>query len=150
MSSDGIEIQFGVCSIQTLSACFLANNIADKRKELHIYLRKYDLNRCLRSWGFRSTSAILSSRTTCWYDLWILLLIFQAGNLLIDYQELIQRTSEQYDEARIVVVASHAHAMYKPAQPDKIDFEGLRTEGSKTIQTLAEVQASLQRSVLAP
>ncbi|EED13524.1 carbonyl reductase, putative [Talaromyces stipitatus ATCC 10500] len=59
--------------------------------------------------------------------------------------DLIQRTSEQYDEARIVVVASHAHVMYKPVQPDKIDFEGLRTEGSKTIQSLAEVQASLQR-----
>lgn len=53
-------------------------------------------------------------------------------------------------EARIVVVASHAHAMYKPVQPDKIDFEGLRTEISKTIQSLAEVQASLQRSVLVP
>ncbi|KUL85572.1 hypothetical protein ZTR_08057 [Talaromyces verruculosus] len=58
---------------------------------------------------------------------------------------LIQCTSEQYDEARIVVVASHAHAVYNPVQPDKIDFEGLRTEGSKTIQSLADVQASLQR-----
>ena len=75
----------------------------------------------------------------------MLILVFQAFNLLIDYQGLIQRTSEQYDEARIVVVASHAHAMYNSVQPDKIDFEGLRTEGSKTIQSLADVQASLQR-----
>ncbi|CAI7664005.1 unnamed protein product [Penicillium pancosmium] len=58
---------------------------------------------------------------------------------------LIQYTSEVFDEARIVIVASHAHAMYKPVLPDKIDFEGLRTEGPKTMKSLAEVQASLQR-----
>lgn len=51
-----------------------------------------------------------------------------------------------YNEARVVVVASHAHAMYKPTPPNTIDFEGLKTEGSKTIQSMAEVQASLQRS----
>ncbi|KAH6898188.1 putative carbonyl reductase [Thelonectria olida] len=58
---------------------------------------------------------------------------------------LIQRTSKVFGEARIVVVASHAHAMYKPTSSDKLDFEGLRTEGTKTIGNLAELQASLQR-----
>ncbi|KAH8690036.1 putative carbonyl reductase [Talaromyces proteolyticus] len=58
---------------------------------------------------------------------------------------LIQYTSEAFGEARIVIVSSHAHAMYKPVLPEKIDFEGLRMEGSKTIQSFAQVQASLQR-----
>jgi retinol dehydrogenase-12 len=35
--------------------------------------------------------------------------------------------------------------MYKPASSDKLDFEGLRIEGTKTIENLADVQASLQR-----
>ncbi|KAF3392114.1 hypothetical protein DPV78_010759 [Talaromyces pinophilus] len=110
LSSDGIEIQFGVCTMQTLTACYLANDNADK------LLRPF----CLHVQP-------------------------PAFDVLIDYQGLIQRTSEQYNEARIVVVASHAHAMYNPVQPDKIDFEGLRTEGSKRIRSLADVQASLQR-----
>ncbi|KAJ6093931.1 carbonyl reductase [Penicillium canescens] len=59
--------------------------------------------------------------------------------------DLIRHTSEAFGEARIVIVSSHAHAMYKPVVPDKIDFEGLRTEGPKTINSLADVQASLQR-----
>ncbi|KGO49335.1 hypothetical protein PEX2_052220 [Penicillium expansum] len=58
---------------------------------------------------------------------------------------LIQYTSEAFGEARVVIVASHAHAMYKPVLPNKIDFEGLRTEGQQTIKSLADVQASLQR-----
>lgn len=41
LSSDGIEIQFGVCTLQPLSACYLADNIADKRKGLHICLCSY-------------------------------------------------------------------------------------------------------------
>lgn len=58
---------------------------------------------------------------------------------------LIQHTSEAFGEARVVIVASHAHAMYKSVPPDKIDFEGLKTEGSQTIESLVDVQASLQR-----
>lgn len=52
-----------------------------------------------------------------------------------------------FGEARIVIVASHAHAMYKPISKGKIDFESLGMEGSKTIENFAEVQASLQRLV---
>ncbi|KAF7538208.1 hypothetical protein G7Z17_g12692 [Cylindrodendrum hubeiense] len=59
--------------------------------------------------------------------------------------DLIQHTSEKFGEARIVIVASHAHAMYKPVTSNKIDFAGLRTEGSKTLESFSEVQASLQR-----
>ncbi|KAJ6001308.1 carbonyl reductase [Penicillium canescens] len=62
--------------------------------------------------------------------------------------DLIQYTSEAFGEARIVIVSSHAHAMYKPVVPDKIDFEGLWKEGPKTINSLADVQASLQRYAL--
>ncbi|KAK5991694.1 Short-chain dehydrogenase/reductase eriB [Cladobotryum mycophilum] len=58
---------------------------------------------------------------------------------------LIQSTSKSFNEARIVIVSSHAHARYEPTHPDKIDFENLRIEGSKTIESLAEVQAGLQR-----
>jgi hypothetical protein len=48
----------------------------------------------------------------------------------------------------MVIVAWHAHAMYESVSPDKIDFEGPRTEGSKSMNSIADVQASLQRSVL--
>ncbi|KAG2019428.1 hypothetical protein GB937_004973 [Aspergillus fischeri] len=67
------------------------------------------------------------------------------ANAALAVVNLIQHTSEAFGEARIVIVASHAHAMYKPVLPAKIDFEGLRTEGPKTIKSLADVQASLQR-----
>lgn len=60
-------------------------------------------------------------------------------------QSLIQATSKMFGEARIVIVASHAHSMYKPTGPDKIDFENLTTQGLKSIETIAEVQAGLQR-----
>ncbi|KAJ2978597.1 hypothetical protein NQ176_g3726 [Zarea fungicola] len=58
---------------------------------------------------------------------------------------LIQATSETFGEARIVIVASHAHSMYQPAGPDKIDYENIKTEGAASIDNFAEVKASLQR-----
>ncbi|KAH8654352.1 putative carbonyl reductase [Ilyonectria robusta] len=69
------------------------------------------------------------------------------GHFVIVYSllSLIQHTAQMFGEARIVIVASHAHAMYKPISKGKIDFESLGMEGSKTIENFAEVQASLQR-----
>ncbi|KAH7000737.1 putative carbonyl reductase [Ilyonectria destructans] len=64
---------------------------------------------------------------------------------LMQTNSLIQHTAQTFGEARIVIVASHAHAMYKPISKGKIDFESLGIEGSKTIENFAEVQASLQR-----
>ncbi|KAH7150694.1 hypothetical protein DER46DRAFT_664655 [Fusarium sp. MPI-SDFR-AT-0072] len=59
--------------------------------------------------------------------------------------DLIKETSKRYGNARVVVVASHAHAMYKAVPGDIIDFEDLRIERVTTLQTVADVQASLQR-----
>ncbi|KAF2015996.1 putative carbonyl reductase [Aaosphaeria arxii CBS 175.79] len=59
--------------------------------------------------------------------------------------DLIKQTSKQFSDARIVVVASHAHAMYKPVPGMIIDFDSLGVEGLSSIRTTADVQASLQR-----
>ncbi|KAH7007662.1 putative carbonyl reductase [Ilyonectria destructans] len=71
------------------------------------------------------------------------------GHFVFTYylQDLIRHTSEVFGEARIVIVASHTHSMYRPISSNKIDFEGHKAEGSKAIENLAEVQASLQSLV---
>jgi hypothetical protein len=65
-------------------------------------------------------------------------------------QEIIKTTSVQFGEARIVVVASHAHAMYRPSHPDIIPFGDLEKEGFKKLESFQDVQAGLQRSVAYP
>jgi F420-0:gamma-glutamyl ligase len=60
-------------------------------------------------------------------------------------QDLIKETSKRFGDARIVVVASHAHRMYKAVPGDIIDFKDLRVERLASLQTIADVQASLQR-----
>lgn len=45
------------------------------------------------------------------------------------------------------MVASHAHAMYKPSSSDIIDFKDLKVEGVKELKSFGDVQ-SLQRLVL--
>ncbi|KAH7130114.1 putative carbonyl reductase [Dendryphion nanum] len=59
--------------------------------------------------------------------------------------DLMKQTSNQFGDVRVVVVASHAHAMYKPIPGVIIDFESLRVAGLTSLRTLADVQASLQR-----
>ncbi|EXK23977.1 hypothetical protein FOXG_15066 [Fusarium oxysporum f. sp. lycopersici 4287] len=59
--------------------------------------------------------------------------------------DLIKETSKRFGDARIVVVASHAHRMYKAVPGDIIDFKDLRVERLASLQTIADVQASLQR-----
>ncbi|KAH7066471.1 putative carbonyl reductase [Paraphoma chrysanthemicola] len=59
--------------------------------------------------------------------------------------DLIKQTSKQFGDTRVVVVASHAHTMYRPVPGDIIDFESLRVEGLSSLRTMTEVQASLQR-----
>jgi hypothetical protein len=63
-------------------------------------------------------------------------------------QDLIKQTSKQFGDTRVVVVASHAHTMYRPIPGDMIDFESLRVEGLSSLRTMTDVQASLQRYVL--
>ncbi|KAH7363546.1 putative carbonyl reductase [Plectosphaerella cucumerina] len=59
--------------------------------------------------------------------------------------DLVKETSIKVGDARIVVVASHAHAMYKPVPGSIIDFDGLRVEGPTSLRSIADVQAGLQR-----
>ncbi|KAH7359455.1 putative carbonyl reductase [Plectosphaerella cucumerina] len=59
--------------------------------------------------------------------------------------DLIKETSKNVGDARIVVVASHAHAMYKPIPGSIIDFDGLGVEGPDRLRSMADVQASFQR-----
>jgi hypothetical protein len=58
-------------------------------------------------------------------------------------QDLIKETSKHFGDASVVVVASHVHAMYKPVLGYIIDFKDLRVEGVTSLQTVADVQASL-------
>ncbi|QKD57231.1 uncharacterized protein FOBCDRAFT_139704 [Fusarium oxysporum Fo47] len=59
--------------------------------------------------------------------------------------DLIKETSKRFGDARVVVVTSHAHTMYKAVPGDIIDFKDLRVERLASLQTIADVQASLQR-----
>ncbi|KAM5527557.1 short-chain dehydrogenase reductase, partial [Fusarium oxysporum f. sp. phaseoli] len=59
--------------------------------------------------------------------------------------DLIKETSKRFGDARVVVVTSHAHTMYKAVPGDIIDFKDLRVQRLASLQTIADVQASLQR-----
>ncbi|EGU84482.1 hypothetical protein FOXB_05003, partial [Fusarium oxysporum f. sp. conglutinans Fo5176] len=59
--------------------------------------------------------------------------------------DLIKETSKRFGDATGVVVTSHAHTMYKAVPGDIIDFKDLRVERLASLQTIADVQASLQR-----
>ncbi|PVH76530.1 putative carbonyl reductase [Cadophora sp. DSE1049] len=55
---------------------------------------------------------------------------------------LIQKTSIQHKEARIVIVASHAHTMYTPTS---IDFDDLAIAKENDMTHFQDIPASLQR-----
>lgn len=144
LSKNGIEIQFAV-------------SIALARTRL-LPVTKTQLDQCEMMHVFRAmynySIAFIHSAPwpLCIYNRspGTNLLVSLLVPMLISLQPLVQHTAEAVGEARIVIVASHAHAMYTPTSPDKIDFEGLGTGGSETIDSLSEVQASLQRLVKRP
>ncbi|KAH7378607.1 hypothetical protein BKA64DRAFT_728264 [Cadophora sp. MPI-SDFR-AT-0126] len=58
---------------------------------------------------------------------------------------LIKKTSVEYGEARVVVVASHAHSMYKVDANNGINFDDLTVSKEQDLTKLSDIQPSLQR-----
>ncbi|KAH6665434.1 putative carbonyl reductase [Halenospora varia] len=58
---------------------------------------------------------------------------------------LIKKTSTEYGEARVIIVASHAHSMYKADPKTGIDFNDLTVSKQQDMTKVSDIQPSLQR-----